>query len=676
MKPDFKGLDMLHGCDYNPEQWLDMPEILEQDIACMKKANINCVSVGIFSWACLEPEEGVYRLGWLAEIVDRLYKNGIYTILGTPSGARPVWLAKKYPEVLRVAPDMTRNLMGARHNHCFTSPVYRRKVYEVNAMLAKTLGNHPGVILWHISNEYSGACFCPLCQAEFRIWLKNKYKSLENLNKAWWTAFWSHRYTDWSQIEAPVPKGEMDVHGLTLDWNRFVTDRTVDFMKNEIAALRENGSQLPVTTNLMEFHYSLNYFKFKDIIDIVSWDSYPMWHLPAGGDAAMGARTACCHDLMRSIKKDRPFLLMESTPSMTNWFPVSKLKKPGMHMLSSMQAIAHGADSVQYFQWRKSRGGSEKFHGAVVSHDCRDDTRVFKDVAEVGERLKKLGGLCGSLPQAKAAIFFDWENRWAIQETKGPRNAGMHYEKTVIAQYRAFWEMGLPVDFVDMESDLTGYSLIAAPMLYMYRSGVEKKLRAFVENGGVLVGSFFQGLVNETDLCFLGDAPHGLTDVYGLRVEEIDALYDEESNSMNWNGKEYALSLLCERVRPSAADTLAVYSRDFYAGEAVLCANSFGKGRAYYLAAGAEQDFYSDFFRYIAESLGLEKALSAQLPQGVSASRRIADKPVAIVQNFNAETAVVQLNSEMQDYESGEIYTAAIELAPYEVKFVKEYEKN
>lgn len=232
---------LLHGGDYNPEQWLQRPDILEKDIEYFKKAKINTVTMGMFSWAVLEPEEGVYHFEWMQEIIDRMYENGIYVILATPSGARPKWLADKYPEVLRVDANRQRNLFGARHNHCYTSPVYREKIRHLNMELAKRFGEHPGVLMWHISNEYGGTCHCPLCQEEFRRWLKAKYKTIDNLNGSWCTTFWSHTYQNFEQIESPSPRGEMALHGLNLDWKRFVTDRTIDFLQHEVKALRDAG---------------------------------------------------------------------------------------------------------------------------------------------------------------------------------------------------------------------------------------------------------------------------------------------------------------------------------------------------------------------------------------------------------------------------------------------------
>lgn len=670
----------LHGCDYNPEQWLKYPDVLRLDVELMKEAGINCVSVGIFSWIHLEPEEGVYTFDWLSDIIDNLYQNGIYTVLATPSGARPVWMAKKYPEVMRVIEGGKRMEFGGRHNHCYTSPVYREKVREIDTQLAKRFANHPGVILWHISNEFSGSCYCPLCQEAFREWLKQKYGSLDNLNDAWWTDFWSHRYTDWQQILPPMTNGEVDIGGLTLDWKRFTNDRTLDFYRMEKDAVHSVNPDIPVTTNLMDFYEDLNYFKFKDDLDVVSWDSYPAWHNPAQSDADNAASTAFTHNLMRSIKH-RPFLMMESTPSTTNWTAVSKLKRPKMHMLSSMQAVALGSDSVQYFQWRKGRGCSEKFHGAVVGHDGSDNTRVFHDVAEVGERLKKLSSLPGLLQtcvRPQCALIFDWENRWAVENAHGPRNCGIGYNATIHSFHRAFWKLGVPVDIVDMECDLSGYRLVVAPMLYLCRAGIQQKLADFVRNGGTLLGTYWSGITDENDLCVLGGTPGGMTDLFGIHSEEIDALFDGEKNRLVMHntqlGKkhEYTVSELCELIHCDSAETLAEYGDDFYRGKPALTVNSLGKGKAYYLAARAEDAFNEDFISTLARKTGVQASLDAELPEGVTASRRSGDTDYIFVENFNPTSAKVDLHKTYTDAENGEILTGGLVLGGYEVRILTE----
>ena len=274
---EFKTDVLLHGGDYNPDQWLDRPDILERDAEMLAESGCNVVSLGIFAWSTLEPEEGVFRLDWMEQVIDRLYAKGIRVILATPSGARPKWLADKYPEVLRVDKARRRQLFGVRHNHCYTSPVYREKVRIINQKLAERFGNHPAVIMWHISNEYGGECHCPLCQAAFRDWLKEKYQTIGNLNSRWCTTFWSHTYQSFDDIESPSEIGETQLHALNLDWKRFVTHQTRDFMRWEIKAVRDAGSSLPVTANLMYYFDGLDYFKMAKDIDVVSWDTYPTW---------------------------------------------------------------------------------------------------------------------------------------------------------------------------------------------------------------------------------------------------------------------------------------------------------------------------------------------------------------------------------------------------------------
>ena len=330
----------LHGGDYNPEQWLDRPDILQKDIEYFKKAHINTVSVGIFSWAVLEPEEGKYNFDWLEEIINNLYKEGIYTILATPSGARPKWMADKYEEVLRMDPDRTRRFFGGRHNHCFTSPVYREKVHAIDKKLAERFGKHPAVMLWHISNEFGGECHCPLCQAKFREWLKEKYGTIENLNKRWCTTFWSHIYNSFDQIESPSTKGENELHALKLDWKRFVTDQTIDFIKNEVDAIREGGSELPVTANLMYDFDGLDYKKFKDVLDIVSWDNYPGWHKKEEYLTAIDAGMQ--HDLMR-VGQMEAFIVKGQYNCVSD---TRSYKKPFIPVVTEYLLLFHKQDAL------------------------------------------------------------------------------------------------------------------------------------------------------------------------------------------------------------------------------------------------------------------------------------------------------------------------------------------
>ncbi len=682
ISPKLKGF--MHGADYNPDQWQHAPDILEEDIRLMKLAKCNVMAVGIFAWAALEPEEGTFTFEWLDRVLDRFADNGIYAWLATPSGARPAWMSAMYPEVLRVESNRIRNLHGGRHNHCYTSPVYREKTRIMNEKLAERYAYHPAVIGWHISNEYGGECHCELCQAAFRDWLKDRYGTLEALNGAWWTTFWSHTYTDWGQIESPAPHGERMVHGHNLDWKRFVTDRTIDFCRHEIAPLRAIRPELPVTANMMDWFEGLDYRKFADILDVISWDAYPTWHdLKEPGQVA--AWFAFNHDLFRSLKGGKPFMLMESTPSMTNWQPVSKLKRPGMHSLSSLQAVAHGSDTVQYFQWRKSRGSSEKLHGAVVDHAGHEHTRVFGDVAELGETLERIAEVAGSAVPAQAAIIADWDNRWAVKDSQGPLNRGIDYERTVMQHYRAFWELGVPVDIIGSDDDFSKYKLIAAPMMYLCTERAGAAVEAFVAGGGTFVTTYWSGIVNESDLCHLGGFPGPLRRTLGIWSEEIDGLHEGEQNALLCrDGKlpglkeRYDVYDLCDLIHTEGAEALAVYESDFYAGRPALTVHEFGQGKAYYLAARAKEPFYLDLYRLLVQEAGVARVVDAELPSGVTAQMRTdGTYEYVFLLNFSdTEQEVVLDAQEYTDLLSGKGEQAAVRLEVNGLKLLKRMKLN
>ncbi|MGB9095862.1 beta-galactosidase [Erwinia sp.] len=671
--PLFAGVNtLLHGADYNPEQWENSPGIIDEDVLMMQQANCNVMSVGIFSWAKLEPEDGRYDFGWLDNVLEKLHQKSIRVFLATPSGARPAWMSQKYPEVLRVGRDRVPALHGGRHNHCMTSPVYRQKVQAMNSQLAARYAHHPAVIGWHISNEYGGECHCNHCQQAFRGWLQRRYGTLEQLNHAWWSDFWSHTYTDWSQIASPSPQGEASIHGLNLDWRRFMTDQVTDFCAEEIKPLKAVNPDLPATTNFMEYFYDYDYWKLAQPLDFISWDSYPTWHNEKD-ETTLACYTAMYHDLMRTLKQGKPFVLMESTPGATNWQPTSKLKKPGMHILSSLQAVAHGADAVQYFQWRKSRGSVEKFHGAVVDHVGHLDTRIGREVTELGRMLAAMTPVQGTRVEAKVAIIFDWESRWAMDNAQGPRNIGLHYERTVTEHYRTFWEQGVAVDVINADADLSGYELVIAPMLYMVRDGFAERVEQHLRKGGQFVASYWTGVVNESDLCYLGGFPGPLRPLLGIWAEEIDSLTDDESNGVralagNLLGLQgsYQARELCEQIHLEGATALAVYESDFYAGKPAVTVNTVGEGQAWYIASRNDRAFHRDFYGALITRLALPRALDIDFPPGVTAHRRTdGEQSYVFLQNFSAQTHALALPEGIHDLIDGAPLSGSLSIPPW-----------
>jgi len=658
---------LLYGGDYNPEQWLKQKDtIWKEDMAFAREAGVNTLSIGIFAWSYLEPEEGRYDFSWMDEVMDMLHQNGIKAILATPSGARPPWLAERYPEVLRVNQLRQKMLYGGRHNHCLTSPVYREKVAQINEKLAQRYGKHPALGMWHVSNEYGGECHCPLCQQAFRQWLRERYGTIDALNDAWWNAFWSHRYTSFEQIESPTDPewlGEKENHGLKLSWRRFVSQRHCDFYLHEIEPLKRITPDIPCTTNLMSVYPGIDYFALGKLLDCSSWDNYPAW-TGTDADADVCAETAFRHDLMRGVGGRKPFMMMESSPSAVNWQTVNSLRRPGTVTLQGLQAIAHGSDSVQYFQFRKGRGGQEKFHGALVGHAGRADTRVFREACAVGKALQKLAPVAGSAPENKVALVYDWENRWALEDARfGLPEKG--YEKTVQTHHTAMMNAGLGVDLLDETGSLDGYKIVAAPMCYLLRAGFAEKVKAFTAAGGTFVITYVSGYVDENDLCFLGGFPGPLSEVAGIWAEEVDALLADRPNAFTYAGREYECREYFELVHAQTAETLSVYRDDFYRGMPAVTRNAYGKGVCYYLAARTGADFLTAFYRNAAEEQSVAPILP-EVPAGAGVTLRVGEngREYRFVMNYLPRENPITLPETQTDLLTGDAVGGKVTLPP------------
>jgi beta-galactosidase len=596
------------GGDYNPEQWPE--EVWTQDYLLFDAAGIDTVTLGVFDWALIQPAPDVYDFSLLDRIVERAGSEGRNICLATGTGAHPAWLARAHPEVTRTDFEGRRHRYGQRHNACPSSPVFRRLCAELARRIAQRYADHPSVIAWHVGNEYGGACYCELCAAAFRDWLQKRYTSLEALNTAWYTTFWSHTFTDWDEIEPPSALTEhwrgpehTAFQGITLDYRRFMSDAMLANFLDEKAAIRESSPDVPVTTNFMGMYQPIDYHRWAPHLDFASWDNYPP-------DDTSQARMALTHDLMRGLKDGQPFWLMEQTPSTTASRDVNPLKRPGMMRLWSWQALAHGADAVLFFQMRASRGACEKYHGAVIGHAGRPDTRVLREVAQLGAEFGRLGGATlGARTPAQVALLFDWDSWWALEMSDGPSRL-VRYQQTVLAYYTALWEAGVDVDVVPVTAGLTAYDVVVAPVLHMLKGDLARRLEDVAARGGSVVTTFLSGRVDEDDNAFLMDVPGPLAPLMGVRVDEWDARGPQFVNPVHLEMFDMQLDvesrLLFELVIPEGAEVIGTYRADFYAGTPAVTRNRFGAGHGWYVAAGLDQAGVSWVIRRVLSRHALE----------------------------------------------------------------------
>jgi beta-galactosidase len=595
----------LYGGDYNPEQWPE--DTWSDDIKVFKQAEINSATINVFSWALLEPREGEYDFSKLDQIVKTLSDADFDIVMATSTAAMPAWMFKQYPDVARVDYQGRRHVFGARHNFCPSSKNYQRLASDLVTRIAKRYSDNPHIIAWHVNNEYGGNCYCDACAKEFRQWLKNRYHTLDQLNQAWNMNVWSHTIHDWDEIVVPNelgdawgPEGsETIVAGLSVDYLRFQSDQLLNLYQMEKQIIEQYSPDIPVTTNFHSLpNKMIDYQKWAKSQDIISYDSYPAYDMPTYHPAFL-------YDMMRTLKQ-QPFMLMESTPSQVNWQPYSPLKRPGQMRATELQAVAHGADTVQFFQLKQALGGSEKYHGAVISHSGRTDTRAFREVARLGHDLRKVGPtIKGSMPTAKVAIVFDWSNFWSFEYVDGITN-DLQYLPIILDYYRQFYERNIPTDVISVDDDFSKYDLVLAPVLYMVKPGLEKKITDYVAQGGHLLTTFMSGMVDASDNIYPGGYPGPLKQVTGIWVEESDAILpDQDIKIPLTGGQQLSGHLMADLIHLEGAKAIAKYASEFYAGTPAITENKYGQGKAWYVGSRLDHDSLHKVISMVVDDLAL-----------------------------------------------------------------------
>ncbi len=631
---------LFFGGDYNPEQW---PEsVWLEDMRLMRETGVNLVSIGIFSWAKLQSAPGVFHMEWLDRLMDLLAENGIQADLATATASPPAWLVKRHPEILPTLNNGTRLSQGSRQHYNPSSSAYRAACTELVTALATRYKDHPALAMWHINNEY--ACHVPAdygdeTAAAWQDWLQQRYSSLDALNDAWGTAFWSQHYYHWDEILPPRAAPTFQNPGQCLDFQRFSSDALLECCLAEARILREITPAIPVTTNFMEWFKPLNYRKWARNLDFTCLDIYPE---PTGSSRPLAQNA----DMTRSWKDGAPWLIMEQVTTHVNWRDRNATKSPGLMRLWSYQSIAHGADGICFFQWRQARAGAEKYHGSMIGHGDPASQRCFQEVKQLGNELQRLDSIAGTRFKAETAIIFDQDNWWALELPSKPNN-DLKYNRAIENFYVALQHRNIATDFVFADSDLTGYKLLFVPCLYLVHAGVAEKIEAFVAGGGTVVFTYFSGIVDENDRVHLGGYPAPFRKLLGLTVEEWAVPPDERTNAVSLPDKDgfkerYTSSFWAEVIRTEGAEAVATFESEYYAGLPAITRHGFGKGEAWYLGTELEPGFYADLVKHLTGKTGVRAPLD--VPADVEVTRRSGGgRDFLFLLNHRAEPVTVDL---------------------------------
>ena len=650
-----------YGGDYNPEQWPE--EVWQEDVRLMQAAGVNLVSVGIFSWAWLEPRSGHYEFGWLDQVLDLLHQHGIQACLATATASPPPWLAHRHPESLPVTADGVTLWPGGRQAYCPHSSAYRKTAAELVTRLAERYRNHPALAIWHINNEYGchvSECFCDQSAAAFRQWLRQRYGTIEALNAAWGTAFWSQRYDDWEEINPPRRAPTFANPTQQLDWRRFSSDSILELNQMEREILQRITPGVPMTTNFMGFFKPLDYRAWAPEQDIISLDSYSDPHDPwaAGVSAAQ-------YDLTRSLGDGAPWMLMEQVTSQVNWRPRNALKQPGQMRLWSLQAVARGARAVMFFQWRAARAGAEKFHGALVPHVGVENSRIWREVTALGNELKEFGVVAKGAVEARAGILVDWQSWWALEQDSKP-STDVKFLEQVQQYYGPLYAQNITTDFVFPDSDFWAYQVLFVPNLYLVSDETAAKLERYVANGGALVVSFFSGIVDPNEHIRLGGYPAPFRKFLGIRVEEFAPMAVGQVEGVRFaEGSEAPCDLWADVIDLEGAQALATFTGNFYAEGPAITEHAYEHGRAIYIGTRLAPEAMAALVGRVCAERGVHAPLD--VPQGVEVvARRGGDNQrYLFVLNHRPEAVTIALPQPMRDLLSGDVPSAGLTLDPY-----------
>ena len=680
---------MYFGTDYHPEHWVyplagtpEEPESRwEVDAQLMVQAGMNVVRLGEFTWGVCEPEEGKYDFAWLRRAMDMMARHGLKVVLGTPTAAPPIWLARKHPEILPVNERGEVLHEGTRRAVCMNSDTYWTYSKKIVRAMAEALGNHPNLVAWQIDNgigaHFSEASFNPESEKDWHAWLEAKYETVERLNECLGLRFWGQVVSDFSEV--PMPRMAPTAHNpaLVVDWMRFCSDTCVAFVRCQADILHDVTPNVPVTTTLRALTRNFDHFDVAEVLDFVAVDSNATIK-------ARSAENACEIDMLRSLKKenvrtpdgDDGFWVMEQKAGHVNWQEINSLVRPGVVRLFTYQLVSRGASGVLYFFWRQPRIGSEKFYGGVLTHDGRGDNRVYKEIAHIGDEMKLLApAIKGSKVVADVCILYSHDNAWALNQPGLPYGK-FNYREHMQLFHSALHDRNIPVDFARPTEDLSKYKLVIAPSLHMLAGGEADLLRLYVQNGGTLVATCNTGLVDEHNIAPDDGIPANCTDLFGLEVLEFDPLPDGEENHLTFKGQFPATHLhparkWCDLIEARECQILATYAKDFYAGRPAVTMNEYGLGKAIYIGTMSHQHFYYDLIAWLRQLCNLYPLL--KVPDTVEVSmRQKDDRKIYFLLNHQHSPVRLHFYKPMHDFLTGQTFTGNYDLPSHGVLVLDE----
>jgi len=650
------------GADYYPEHWPE--ERWPEDARLMKEAGFNVVRLAEFAWSKMEPGEGDYDFGWLDRVIGILSTHGIKIVLGTPTASPPPWLMAKQEDLFLVEQSGVRQTYGLRREYCPNHPLYRQYTERIVSQMAEHFKNNLAVIGWQIDNEFGDRCFCSICRNEFHKWLKKRYQSLENLNEKWGTIFWSHVYTEWSQIPVPLTTARSHNPGLGLDYRRFMSDTYREYQKLQIDIIRHHSPGHFITHNLMGFGYNqLDYYDNSADLDFVSWDNYMrmQWGMQAEVDPARAALSA---DTMRGLKKQN-FWVMEQQSGGGGWEYVAVPPKPGEIRLWTYQSIAHGADAIVYFRWRTCRTGTEQYWQGILEHHGIPGRR-YAEIKQVGAEIKRIGEVVsGAQVKPKVAIMQSYDSRFAFQVQ--PNNPRFQYEKHILDIYRGFYNQNIPLDIVSEKDSLTGYKVLVVPAMYILTGETAENLERFAAAGGIVIFTPRTGVKDETNKVVDLKLPGLVAKMCGIEIEEYISMPIDADNRVQFClpelEDEFSSSVWADVIEPKEAKVIAWHVQDFYAKKPAATLNPYNKGKVIYLGIIGNDEYYEAITRWVATLAAIDPLM--ETPIGVEVTQRWqGERRYLFVLNHMEQPQKIKLDMSYTNLFDGKTLIGEVQIEP------------